>query len=377
MVLGDRVYGGWRRLNHLTTGAVATRVLLVLVLSAATIAFFNGYPRYQPVGPELLVDPAFSAGLLHWEQSGRGAAQVAVDGVLRLQVDERGAGVAVRQSVAEPGRYTLLRLSGKLKSEEIRPGSRFWQRGRLVLVSFDSNQRMLPVPHLVADLAGTQPWETYQAVFRVPAEVRMLKVSVQLIGATGVLVAKNLSLRAVVERSTYPLCRQLGLLIWLLGLIWIALPWLFRLRYDGPHLLMMLAIIGIFAGTLMPAPLKFAIETEIGTVFSELTEAAVDHSGESWAGSPATSAVGHVLFFLLLAVAARWAAPQQPRRGLLLGLLGLALVSEVLQFFVEGRQPRLHDFYLDSLSVLAGLVAFELVQHGRQWWRRRRAGMPG
>jgi len=60
----------------------------------------------------------------------------------------------------------------------------------------------------------------------------------------------------------------------------------------------------------------------------------------------------HVAIFGLLGVTTRLALPAMPARKLIAALIAFAGISEVMQFWVPGRTPRLSDFGLD----LAGVV---------------------
>lgn len=340
----------------------AVRLVVLGWLLAGTVGFFTAYERYEPIGPELLVDPTFGQGLVHWTVSGRGAAHVA-DDVVILQAARPSADVAVRQTIAEPGRYRLLRLEGMLEARSIRPGAQFFHKGRLALVSFDAHQRMLPVPHVVVDLTGTQSWRNYQGVFRVPEAARELRVSVQLIGATGELAVKRLSLRELREREVYTALRWIWLTGWMIALVWLGLPLRSRLRWSRAHALAYAVGFGVFVAVLLPADLKVALEIGIGEI---LIRRFAGEAGAPWLVGGSIDKLGHVLFFALLALVARRAWAREPRAGLVLGLLLLALVSEVLQFFVDGRLPRLTDFLIDGAGLALGLGLYELLQSLRR-----------
>lgn len=346
-----------------------SRLIVLIILIGSTIGFFNSYERYESIGSELLINSEFGDGFTHWGQSGRGVAEISRDTkVIALRADEPSADVAVRQSLSNPQRFHLLRLSGELKADNIRPGKHFWHKGRLVLASFDAHQRMMSVPHVVADLEGTQSWRTYQQVFRVPEGVQEMRVGIQLIGATGILLARNLSLQEVRERDHYSWYRAAGMTIWAVALIWIGLPYFARLRLNLPHLLICVAIVGIFAGTLMPAKFKMEMDSGIGTVLSQVVQI-WEFSGRDQQvslfrvllDSLVISKIGHLLFFALLAFAVRWAYPRERRSGLLFVLLTLALVSEVLQFFVDNRLPRIADLIIDGAGLGLGLILFEML----------------
>ena len=347
-----------------------SRLIVLGLLMIGTILFFHRFDRYEISSPELLADPQFSEGLDHWELSGRGAATTHQDTVL-LRVDKAGAGVAVRQYLPDPKQYRLLHLTAKLKSEDIRPGVRFWQKGSLALVSLDENQRMLPVPHLVAQLSGTHSWDTYQAVFRIPPEAHAIRVGVQLIGATGTLAVKHLSLHAVRERAEFVYYQYLGIALWAMTLIWLCLPWRSQLRWDGPHLAIYLMVLCIAMGTLLPANLKILLELITVSAFGRFIPG-LEYATEPVAelDSAPFSGFGHAFFFVLLTLAVRWAYLRQRRRVLLLILLLFAAVTEVLQFFAVGRTPSVNDFAIDGLGVLVGIGLFELVQRIHRRFRR-------
>lgn len=329
----------------------ALGVVVLLALMAGTIAFFVLFDRYQAVGPQLLVNPDFSRGLEGWALTGRGRAELQSGGGVILEVREPGAGVALRQSLPEPGRLRLLRLSGELEARAIDPGPRFWQRGRLVLVSLNAEQRMLPVPHLAADLEGNRSLRTYRKVFTVPREAVDLQVRLQLIGATGRLVVRQVGLYEVRERPEYRRFRSLGMGLWIAALAWLAWPYRGRLRFDRAHLLLYVAFAGVFAGTLMPVEIKKPVEAQVVAVLGALLPLLEHHLN-----SENINKTGHFLFFALLAFGLARANAGQRLRGLLLGLVLLASLSEVLQFFVDGRHPRFTDLLVDVLGIGLGVA---------------------
>lgn len=339
------------------------RLFLLLALCVGTVVFFSFFPRYQSVGPELLRDPEFKEGFAHWTRSGRGKAHVA-DGVALLRADAPSADVALRQSLSEPGRFRLLRLSAQMEAGNIRPGTRFFQKGRLALISLDGQRRMLPVPHVAADLTGTRPWRRYEQVFRVPKAARELQVSVQLIGATGTLTVRQPSLREVREREAFVVYRGIGLIAWAAALVWLALPLIPQLRWDLPHLLVYAAVASIFIGVLLPVDWKVELETGIGSalIHGFAGDGAVSQLGMRALASGLFSKLGHVAFFALLAFAVRWAYFQERFWRLLPSLAIFAAVSEVLQFFVDGRLPRVSDVFIDCVGLVLGLGCYRVVR---------------
>lgn len=64
----------------------------------------------------------------------------------------------------------------------------------------------------------------------------------------------------------------------------------------------------------------------------------------------------HVVLFALIALAARLLLPRLRWWWLLLGVLGLALVTELLQFWTVGREPSLVDARDDAVGAVIGLL---------------------
>jgi hypothetical protein len=325
----------------------------------ATWTFFTVYQRYQPIGPELLIDPDFTEAFTKWDVTGRGSATIN-DGVLLLQVSEPGAGVAVRQSLAEPHRYRALQLSGELRSMDIRPGRRFWHKGRLVLISFDADQRMMEVAHVVADLVGTRPWAPYSQVFRIPEGAREVRAGAQMIGATGEMFIRSLSLREAVEQDEFGWYRGCGIALWALALFWAGFPCLLRLRRNWPRAVIMVLVMGIFLAALGPSEVKSSFQGAVLDGAEQLFQllGADNASANFGLSSTSVSHGGHLLAFALLAFGMSWAHSRESRQRLLVGLLVTAAVTETLQFFVDGRSPLLTDFLIDGAGILLGVALF-------------------
>jgi VanZ family protein len=338
---------------------VVKQFVAVAVLIIGTVMFFNLYDRYEPYGPELLSDPGFTDGFEKWQISGRGVAELTGNGTVMLRAATPDKGVAVRQYLPDPMRHRLVRLRGELRAQNIQLGEQSWHSGRLVLVSFDTNQRMIAGPHVVVNLQGTQGWKTYQAVFRIPQNAVEVRVSLQIIGATGELAARNFSLHEVQQRSHYNLFRSVGLVLWVFMMGWLSLTWVSQLRLDLPHFVLALAFLSIVIGVLMPGALKLDMEGEVSTIFAYFNWLNSDVSRLMENDPTKISDIGHFLLFTLLAMATSWAYPTQKRCYLLVSLICLAAISEVLQFFVEGRLPLVTDMLVDVAGLLVGIGLFE------------------
>ncbi len=334
------------------------RLSVLVLLAAASWGLYTQVPRFEPVGEELLLNPQLDNGLAGWEVTGRGRAQID-DDALWLRINDAGAGVAVRQPLGQPQRFTRLMLSGELAAQGIHPGPRFWHRGRLVLASFDANERMLAVPHLVADLHGTSDWRRFSAVFKIPPEAHTVRVGAQLIGATGALGVRNLSLREVVERPAFAPLRTTLLIAWLLALAWCLWPLLRAARLT--HYPAGAVLGGIAIGTLAPANWRIGIEAWLwrittGDSGSDTLSQALAVGGGYW------GKVGHWAAFALLAILVARFYRHAPYWQRLAALIAIAGVTETLQFFVDSRLPQWRDVGIDLAGVATGLLLVALVR---------------
>lgn len=332
--------------------------IAVVVLTIGTMAFFNLYDRYELHGSELLSDPSFTEGFEKWKLSDGGVARLTKDGTIILQATTLNKGVAVRQYLPDPTLYHGVRLEGELRTKNIKMGEENWHSGRLLLVSFDENQRMMSVPHVVVNLVGTHDWKAYQRVFTIPRNAVEVGVSLQIIGTTGELAARNLSVHQVQQRSHYPIYRAIGIVVWIFMLGWLSLTLLSQLRLNLPHFFLLLIALSVVLGVLMPSTLKLNMERYISTFFAYFNWL-IPNINRFMENDPAKiSDLGHFLLFTLLAMTTCWAYPTKTRFCVLLSLMCLAAISEVLQFFVEGRLPLIQDLLIDVAGLLMGMVLF-------------------
>ncbi len=343
----------------------ARLMVVVALLVGVTLAFFTLYDRYLPVGPELLVDPGFDEGLSQWEVSGRGHAEIQGEEVV-LKVKEKGSGVVIRQYLRNPGRYRILRLTAQLRAAKISPGTRPWHRGRLVLASFNEDQRFIPGPHVVADIKGTHAWQSYSGWFQIPADARDIRVGVELIGGTGVLAVRNLSVREGWEREFFQVFHGIGIVRWSTVIGWAGWVYIGNLRNRLSHLLVALLGIGIFIGALLPGgQMKMQLPVQsLTTEPAETIASAGQTRGVLSAGLQfvARAEISHFMAFALLAFTLSWAHVGESKWLLFSGVVLSASVTEVLQFFVDSRMPGIEDFALDFMGLMTGMMLFALVR---------------
>ena len=84
----------------------------------------------------------------------------------------------------------------------------------------------------------------------------------------------------------------------------------------------------------------------------------------------------HIMLFALLGGAASVALRHWPISLLLSLLVALAALSELVQFWIPGRTPRISDFTADVVGAVVGVAVVWGGQWLWQWWQRERVILP-
>ncbi len=396
------------------TGLRALKVALFLALAAATILVGVFYDRYEPVGPEVLLNADFSQGLDGWRLKGpAGAIALEDGGTVRLNANRPNTHVSLTQSIEDPRRFVLVRLSAEMRTEDVTAGQRNWQKARLIMSSFDGKGQWVPAPHHVNSLIGSHPWKRYEQVFRIIPEAGRIDVSAQLDRAMGTLWIREPSLRKVIERPAYSLLQAAFFGLWGLFLVWLLAPSVFgsggRMAWRG---MVLLSALLVLAGTLISGEQRREIEKDLLYGYESMAEssplrrpspadraatgsttapgrtvasaerevpakAAVPSQGvvpgrertrtiEVWERIRKAGKSGHFVLFALFGLSLAGAAPGGSRARLLLDVAMLGAATELLQFFIEDRMPLLGDWLIDMAGGGMGLAWMGLL--GR--WRR-------
>lgn len=338
----------------------------VFALLALTTLLFSYFEAYLPVGPELLQNADFELGLKNWQRGPAKEAAVLLGGgkVLLLSTDSSKF-IHITQKISDPQKYRLLRLSGEIRTRQVKAGKKDWQKARLILSSHDSKGQWLPASHHVALLTGSKPWRHYAEVFKLIPEAEELQVSVQLPMATGTMWAKNLSLREVVERPSYTVGKWVGIVCWSLFLFWLLLPHL-----AAPNIVkriaILLTVVAVFVGTMTTGDQQHKIQKDSYVTLQKMTtEKSTQEINSDYQHYQIEQQVdkkklditklGHFMVFALLALCLSITFPAVGQKYLLIDISMLAGATEFLQFFIEGRTPLFNDWLIDTSGAILGL----------------------
>jgi hypothetical protein len=339
-----------------------------LILAIITSVFFNYIGLYIKSGPELIENAGFSDGIDGWHYIGQeGSMAIESSNTVRLHSDDGASSPRIIQIIRNPERFKLLMLSGEIRTEDVRGGISGWHKARLILGSYDADDRWIPVEHNVAALEGDNSWKLYSRVFRIPVEAEIVRVTAQLARSSGSMWVRGISLKEAVKKPIY---RYWSLLypVWFIFLLWLLLPAIAGCKgilLKGVALLIIAAIIyGTLStemGSLQPAGgEKPAVESASGQERQE-RPSVKDHLISKinlLKKELDINKVGHFILFALLLIILASGSGHRGIERVLLSLVIFAAATEMMQFFVENRTPLVRDWLTDISGLAAGFVIF-------------------
>ena len=343
------------------------RIVSLVLLSLGTAVFSVGYDRYEIIGENLLQNPLFQDDFQGWQVQKQDNVSVH-NGVLTLSNTSKNNNISVSaaQTVAVPFGQRLLFLACEVRALDVTRGKKTWETARVVIAPLTAeNKRRYDVPHTLAQLSGTVPWERFEHIFRVPEENAAVSVFIQLLNASGTLEVKSLSLKSAIENPSYPMWQHALMLIWFIMGLWIVWP-LVHAAQRGPGRTGVLVTGSlILAGALMPASVKFTMtptwllpETETFEPFNaDLLPATIPFSFELL---PTDLDIYKLAHFLLFAAIGYLLIARRPYRIPIwrqAGIVALfALATESMQVLASGRSGSLGDVTIDMFGACCGIL---------------------
>lgn len=349
----------------------------IILLGVLSLGLFNVYPRYFPIGPELLRNSQLRT-LTAWRGSKQGVQLPDTGGALLFADDGNGM-IALGQRVGMEASGLLL-FSCEIKSENVVNGKQDWETARVVLISHDrAGQALYNRPHVLANLQGSHDWRRVEKAFVIDEQVREVEAAAQLVRSSGAFSVRDFSLRPVMLKTEFLQYRWLLLAGWLFAGVWLGLPLLLASLRSRQHAIVLLLVAGIVLGVCLPHDVKTLLGDALWPVKPKMEDGvgrlALDAQFfNTLIGLPKLDVfkIGHFLLFALLAMTFASSKPYRLSLATMLGyLVLLATTSELLQLFIPGRSSQLTDILLDLTGALCGLLLFAL---GRLCWRVKRLG---
>ena len=353
------------------------RFVVILLLIVLTVVLFHPDVRFQDVGSSLLERPVDLSGQSGWEFLGTDGESRSIDcdaSACRLFSSVAGKTLKLQKLIKQPPVGNFLRATVRLSSTGVVPGVKSWMNGRVFVVGrAEGGNWRWRRPHQVVSLVGDQPVQEYQLFVDVTPDTDELLFAVALSHASGELLVESFSLTPVQEWHLFSTLRWLLIAGWL-----VAAAWLFSSlhlhRQSVPAvafgLLMVFSMLvshenkaAIHSWMTSPSATSLDVAMPVGESVLRSNPVLIVPTGFDSVVNTLVqgghSKKGHLVSFFLLALLLFFSASWIWWRSLL-GLLGFAVVTEVLQFFSASRTPSVTDMVIDSVGVAAALFLFAL-----------------
>ena len=328
--------------------------LVLVVVTACTVSFF---PPYINTGDNLLSTPEVE-----------NSDVVVKDGVSLLHNGDASKSVSMSYTLANGLGLQKLRLGASLKSDNVVGGEKPWNRARLLLVQYVGDKPQYSTPHTVTSLVGTTKRQEYSKVFFVFPATTSVKVIAQLSRSTGYFEVGELGLYRVVDSTLFLWAKRLVLTGW--GLFFLLFLFVHLHANKSTLLKIVFALVGllIILGTSMPGEMKEKLKSsviEVATAEVAPIKTAVQDANLSL-GLPHLGVditkIAHFVLFGMFVVGLSFCNPVVSVGGILLNTAMLAVGTEMVQFFVEGRSPLVTDVGIDMAGAITGLGVVGLLR---------------
>ncbi|MCU7845023.1 MAG: VanZ family protein [Candidatus Thiodiazotropha sp. (ex Monitilora ramsayi)] len=347
----------------------------VLGFCTVNLIFFSLVDPFRTDGTELLDNRDFSQGLMAWELDGAAASVRIEEGV--LSIDHGAEVLSTTLSQCRPAQDfpDRLILSAESMSRSVIRGDASWHEARIDLVGYDTRgEGIYRTKTRLLSMDGDRDWRFARKPFNRPETADIRCVEISLYSSPGLFQVRHLSLQRGVKVKAFEWGRGLLLIGWVVLGLWMGQRAFryYRERTQGRYLLLVLPL--VIAGIVMPNEIRLLIERQFLTFLSfagfESAPVGLLRDGSAWRLWPEVwdlSKVSHLLGFMLLGTIL-FSGKGGDALRVFLGLLLLALSTELLQFFVPDRTPRLSDLVVDTLGIALGwlsVVALRWLYRGR------------
>lgn len=330
------------------------KIIAALLLCLITFVLFSNNNGYEFVGDNLLKNSNFSHGLESWEIGNKPASVIVDHQLVILQSANDEELVYIKQNLEKENTDLIVKISGLLKLEGIEEGAEKWQKAHFLLVGLDEdNNKIYQEPHFLVSLSGTQDWKDYSKVIRVKADIVRLQFGLQLAMVSGKLWAKELSVKVVEPSKWYSVYWLIAVAIWVMYFLWILKNYLMTHRMASRDKIAGVIVVIAFMGLLLPDEFSVIIINYI----NEITrfDVLLDKYQVNCYGC--ADKIQHFLLFFFIALFSCLGLSSINdiyRRAIL--IMFLALIAEILQLLVDGRNFELLDFSFGLIGVIGALI---------------------
>jgi len=317
--------------------------MLVLILEVATVYLLENTPRFYVEKRQLLNDPEFLHGQLHWQQQGIGTVQY--NGSAVSLFSERSTVHSVYQNipVAHGGHY---RVSFEAATKGIRGAG----AAEIVVVTRSRLGDATGHYKRIFSVSGSKPLAPYSSTLNLVRGVGSIDLMFRLVSVSGQFTVLSPVISLLQELPSYKRVKTAILIVW--GLVFGAIGFVAIRVFSPVHAsaigcTVLLAMIGVtLPDGLVPKELLKAGENILASVIATMgSSVGVEISG-----------IGHFSIFLLLGAVLGF---NMRKIGVVYSLSILSafgVLTEIMQMLVIGRTTSIDDFLVDVIAGAIGIA---------------------
>jgi VanZ family protein len=328
-----------KKLSHIS--------LLVIILILSLIIVDNT-ERFEVDGPELVTNGNFGQKLDSWVVSHGEVIWSSAETTSSLKLRNHDAAkiASLGQEIRAATGYDWLEVKARIAIEEVGYGDNPWNAARVILVAIaEGGTRIYDVPHVLYSGNGSEDWTEYKRrIFTTPQAVTY-HLEIQLVNVEGEIAVETLSVRPIKTLTSY------SLLLGCTAALWILLVTRFlstSVYINGrtsswSEVLFILAFLTAILGAMLPLDVKYHALNS----FRHMSSSSFDDESVYQAL--------HYLVYLALSffLVLRWLGKLHGLVLLVIAVL-VATLTELTQFMVDGRTPRIFDVWVNVSGVLTG-----------------------
>jgi hypothetical protein len=354
----------------------ALAAVLLMAMSLVTLGYFHSYERYAAAGPDW-IPPTLNAPWPGTIARESGLSRLPQKWVIHS--DDATKVPGLHYVVPAPA-SRWLRLSGQFSVNNVAPGDRPWETARVHLGGINEAGKF----HWIGGAAvlfsevGSRDIFSVSTEVEIPAQFDQVRMTVELLRATGELQIHALSLLPVAETVNSKRLFTALLVGWLLAAMLLTLVLWHYLRSLPVVLMAIIVSLPLIVSGDAKQAITHAVQASVVTMKQQFGTSSIAVTGQETSvkepminGLSATEwlsneqrayireGIGHFFTFMIFALLICW-----PRRRAVLsqqlimvgGLFTFAAATEVFQYLVPGRTPSFSDFYANGAGVICGLV---------------------
>ncbi|NKB57750.1 MAG: hypothetical protein GKS00_15595 [Alphaproteobacteria bacterium] len=232
------------------------KLFAVVMLGLISLAIFQTNNRYVVAETNILPNLDFRQQGSHWIGTRNGIKLRRTPAPVLEFSNEGRRQTMVTQVLRNPHRFENVHVSVDIRIDKVVPGPIWWQQAGILLLAFDRRgARMTHWPSEVVLISGTHPWQQYEAIIPVSANIARFQLFLVHGGKAGLMQVKNIRVDAVDEAFWFVAAKPLLIAFWVVAAFWVLIPLLIERRKTLSAYLALFVFLITLAGALTPQPL--------------------------------------------------------------------------------------------------------------------------